>query len=167
MRLTLSDLLQKLGVSYTLSAYETCPWSADDQAIGKTCSAEVRMSPDGNEIEAEIQMFYDIPEDGKSSVEQVLWLRAAPHTQENWSVSDLRIRRETWNGKIYNWEEKCCNFFRSVVTELEVGKIPDIDALIEREMGEKERFAGSRGGGAGKSPKIRPEQILNMKGQGF
>ncbi|HNS44684.1 MAG TPA: hypothetical protein PKH37_05620 [Alphaproteobacteria bacterium] len=167
MRVTLSELLEKLGVSYTLSAYETCPWSASDAETGKTCSAEVRMNPDGNEIEAEIQIFYDSPPPGKTSIEQILWFKAAPHVQDKWDTSDLRIKRESWVGKIYNWEEKCCNLFRAIVTELELGRIPDIDAIIEREMNEKERFSGSRGGGGGKAPKIRPEQILNMKGQGF
>ena len=167
MRVTLKELMEKLGIGYTLSAYETFPWSASDAHSEKTCSAEVRMSPDADEIEAEIQIFYDNPTEGKASIEQILWFRAAPHVQDKWSISHLRIRREDWNNKVYNWEEKSCNLFRAIVTELELGRIPDIGALIEREMNTKERFGGSQGGGGGKSPKIRPEQIMNMKGQGF
>lgn len=161
MRLPLSEFLQKLGVSYVLGSYETCPWSAGDSASGKTCSAEVRMNPDANEIEAEMQIFYDNPEPGKHSIEQVLWLKAIPH-QDKWDVMELRIKREDWRGKIYGWEEKCCNFFRACVIELEQGRIPDIDALLEREMKESERFSGGRGS-AGKSPKIKPAQLLQMK----
>ncbi|MBL8641451.1 MAG: hypothetical protein JNL76_04965 [Alphaproteobacteria bacterium] len=161
MRLPLSEFLQKLGVSYLLGSYETCPWSVTDNGSGKTCSAEVRMSPDSEEIEAELQIFYEQPEPGKPPVEQILWLKALPH-QTKWDVVDLRIRREDWRGKMYGWEEKCCNFFRACVIELDQGRIPDIDGLLEKEMKENERFSGGKGGG-GKSPKIKPAQLLQMK----
>ncbi len=68
MRVTLQELLQKLGVGYVMAAYETFPWSVSDSTTGKTCSAEVRMNPEGNEVEAEIQIFYDNPEPGKGSI---------------------------------------------------------------------------------------------------
>lgn len=161
MRLPLSEFLQKLGVGYVLGSYETCPWSASDNTLGKTCSAEVRMNPDASEIEAELQIFYEIPEAGKPSIEQILWLKAIPH-QEKWDVTDLRIKREDWRGRMYGWEEKCCNFFRACVIELEQGRIPDIEALLEKEMKDNERFGGGRGGG-GKSPRIKPAQLLQMK----
>jgi hypothetical protein len=161
MRLPLSEFLQKLGVSYELGSYETCPWSASDPATEKTCSAEVRMNPDSSEIEAELQIFYDTPQAGRPSIEQILWLKALPQ-QGKWDVVDLKIKREDWRGKIYGWEEKCCHFFRACVTELELGRIPDIDALLEKEMKESERFGGGRGG-AGKAPKIKPAQLLQMK----
>lgn len=161
MRLPLLEFLQSLGVSYALGSYETCPWSASDNASGKTCSAEVRMNPDGTEIEAELQVFYDNPEPGKHSIEQILWLKALPH-QSKWDVVELRIKREDWRGRLYGWEEKCCNFFRACVMDLEQGRIPDIDAILEREMKDSEKFGGGRGGG-GKSPKIKPAQLLQMK----
>jgi hypothetical protein len=161
MRLPLLEFLQSLGVSYVLGSYETCPWSASDVGLGKTCSAEVRMNPDSTEIEVELQIFYDNPEPGKHSIEQILWLKALPH-QGKWDVTELRIKREDWRGKLYGWEEKCCNFFRACVLELEQGRIPDIEAILEREMKDSERFGGGRGGG-GKSPKIKPAQLLQMK----
>jgi hypothetical protein len=161
MRLPLAELLQKMGVNMVLGSYETYPWSASDAALGKTCSAEVRMNPDATELEAELQIFYDVPEAGKPPIEQILWLKAIPH-QDKWDVSELRIKREDWRGKMYAWEEKCCNFFRACVMELEQGKIPDIEALLEKEMKDNERFGGGRGG-AGKSPKIKPAQLLQMK----
>lgn len=168
MRDTLNELMEKLGVTYVLSPYETCPWSAYDSVKGLTCSAEVRMNPDGDEIEAEIQMLYEDPEPGKPSVNQVLWLKATPFIQSKWCVSNLRIKGKVEVGSTYNWEEKCCNLFRACVNELNLGNIPDFDALVEREMRDKERFGDQRGGGSGKSPKIRPAQLLDMKkGQGF
>ncbi len=166
MRDSLKELLDRLGVGYELSAYETYPLSA--MSGNTTCSAEVRMSPDGNELEAEIQILLEEPEPGKKPVEQILWLQAKPQIQTKWTVVQLRIKGENWIGKVYNWEEKCCNFFRAVATELTMGNLPDIEALLDREMREKERFGDQRGSGGGKSPKIKPGQLLDMKrGQGF
>jgi len=168
MRDTLKELMDRFGVGYEMSAYETFPWSAYDGTKGVTCSAEVRMNPFGDEIEAEIQMLADEPAPGKSSLDQILFMKATPHVQSKWSVIQLKIKGEDWVGKTYNWEEKGCNFFRACITELALGNIPDIDALIDREMRDKERFGDQRGSGSGKSPKIRPSQLLDLKkGQGF
>ena len=71
MRVPLKELLDKLGVGYILSAYETCPWSAYDEEQGITCSAEVRMNNDGDEIEAEMQIMRDNPTGDEKPVEQV------------------------------------------------------------------------------------------------
>jgi hypothetical protein len=167
MRLSIEDLMQKLAVPHVLSAYETFPWASSDPDTGKTCSAEVRMNPDGDEVEAELQMVYETPIEGRPSVEQVIYMKALPH-QDKWAVEILRIKGENWINKIYAWEEKACNLFRACIVEIENGYIPDMDELIEREMNEKERFGDQRGGGAGKAPKIRPGQLLGMKkGAGF
>src|SRR5690606_23807566 len=111
MRTDLKTLLDKLGVGYILSPYETYPWSAYDGEKGITCSAEVRMSNDGTEIEAELQMMYDVPEDGKPPVEQSIWIYCKPIIVGQWSPTQFRVRGEDEVGCSYNWEEKCCNFF--------------------------------------------------------
>jgi hypothetical protein len=59
MRVELQELLEKLGVNYVLSPYETMPWMHYDEIKGITCSAEVRMGPTAEDIEAEIQLFRD------------------------------------------------------------------------------------------------------------
>ena len=59
MRVELRKLLEQLGVNHMLSPYETQPWFFHDEAKGQTCSAEVRMGPNGLDIEAEIQMLTD------------------------------------------------------------------------------------------------------------
>jgi len=49
-----------------------------------------------------------------------------------------------------------------------MGNIPDIDAIMEKELSEHERFGGSRGGRASKAPKIKPQALLGLKnGRGF
>ncbi|MFA7277172.1 MAG: hypothetical protein WC043_10270 [Pseudobdellovibrionaceae bacterium] len=168
MRIPLPEFLQKLGVSIELSPYETFPWSCSDAMTGKTCSAEVRMNPDGDELEAEIQIILDQPEPGQPAVQQMVWFKGIKAVQDKWDMTQLRIKREDWVNKVYAWDEKACNLFRACVVEIEQGRIPDFDALIEREMHDKEKSGGYRGAGGGKSPKIRPQQLLDMKkGQGF
>lgn len=63
MHETLKTLLEKLGVDHMLSAYETQPWLCYDAERGMTCSAEVRMGPGAEDLEAELQFLHDkIPE---------------------------------------------------------------------------------------------------------
>ncbi len=168
MRATLPDLLHNLGVSHTMSSYETYPWSVTDNETGQTCSAEVRMGPDGDDLEAEVQILYDNPPAGEASAQQWMWLRATPHTQDQWIISNLRIKNENWNNTVYEWEGKSVALFRAIINDIQRGMIPDFEELLEREMRASERFADQRGGGSGKSPKIRAAQLLDMKkGQGF
>lgn len=163
MRVTLQEMMEKLGVGYTLSPYETCPWAASDLAEGKTFSGEVRMSPDGLELEAELQLLYDEAQAGRASVEQLMWMQIMPYTGDTWAVKNLRIKGESWNSRVSAWEEKSCNLFRACVNDLALGNVPDFEELLDREMLSKERYGDQRGGGSGKSPKIRPGQLLNMK----
>ncbi len=59
MRVELKKLMETLGVGHVLSPYETYPWYLYDSVKGVTCSAEVRMGPGGEDVEAEIQLLYD------------------------------------------------------------------------------------------------------------
>ncbi|MFA5592840.1 MAG: hypothetical protein WC989_05975 [Micavibrio sp.] len=168
MRAELKELMDKLGVGYVMGPYETCPWSAYDGEKGVTASAEVRMNNEGNEVEAELQFMYDAPEDGKPPMEQMIWIFAKPVVQTKWSPTHLRIKGKDEPPDVYEWETKGCNFFNACVQEIKMGSVPDIDALIEREMGGDERFRDARRGGGGKSPKIKPQALLGMKqGRGF
>ncbi|MEZ5903234.1 MAG: hypothetical protein R3D88_08015 [Alphaproteobacteria bacterium] len=114
MRVALKELLDKMGVGYILSAYETCPWSAYEDENGITCSAEVRMDGSGEEIEAEMQIMRDNPEEDESPVEQVFWLLAKPAVSDQWDVKDVKIRGEGNTDDSYAFEEKAVNFFTPV-----------------------------------------------------
>lgn len=59
MRIEYSELMEKLGVGHNLCAYETRPWFLHDPELGVMCSAEVRVGPGVEDIEAEIQFLYD------------------------------------------------------------------------------------------------------------
>lgn len=168
MRLSLRELSDKLGVGYVLSPYETCPWSVYDGEKSVTCSAEVRMSPNGDELEAELQVMYDTPPEGKLPVEHVFYALFKPAMTDGWDPKIMKLNGDGPDTTIYNWDDKACNFFAACVQELKMGNVPDIDELIEREIHGGERFGDASRGGGSKSPKIKPQKLLGMKqGRGF
>ncbi len=178
MREPLRDLMDHLGVGYILSAYETCPWSAygdeeeDEESgdgssasdSGLSCSAEVRMNSDADELEAELQIMRDNPTGDEKPIEQVFWLLAKPATAGKWDVKIARVKNENKGDSVHGWEAKAVSFFNACVTELKMEKIPDIDAIYEREMNKKDRLSDNSQGGSSKAPKIKPQALLGMKG---
>lgn len=173
MKLSLRELMDRLGVGRSLNAYETQPWIHVDAAEGITASAEVRMSGDGDEIEAELQFMYDTPPEGKAPCEQIVWIKIKPllRLQGQWATTDLWLRKENYANKVYGWEEKSCNFFRACVREIKAERLPDIDLLISRELSSREVFGGGSGEGSNKSPQIKTNQLLydmkNPHSRGF
>ena len=179
MRLELVKLLEKLGVSHKLSPYETHPWFVYDEDKGITCSAEVRMGPGGDDIEAEIQLLHDEKDDederedqngeGESEItsggrEQILQMRCEPVTENQWTVKLLKIKNKDYENEFHEWEEKGCDFFLSSVETLQMGELPDFDTLAEEKMKDDSMWGGgSRGRVGRKSPKIKPASLLGMK----
>ncbi|MGZ9109169.1 MAG: hypothetical protein ACXW4B_10170 [Micavibrio sp.] len=170
MKMTFREVMDSLGVPHELTPYETCPFNVYDAEKGLTCSAEVRMGADAGEVEAEMQLMFDTPPEGGASMQQIIWFKIMPQTSagNDWTTREARLKNETLDKDMYNWEEKCCNFFGAVVRFLKLDQVPDIDELIEEEFNSRERFHDQYGGGGGKSPKIKPGQLLNIKkGGGF
>jgi len=161
-RVKLSELMDKIGVGYVLGPYQTAPWSVYDSATGTTCSAEVRMGPDNDEIEAEAQLMYETPPAGKKGMEQACYIRATPASEGLWEVSTLRIRGLPFGQDIMGWQEKACDFFSLLIAALQADEVPDIDALLEQAF-YKERGNDQYGSGGGKSPKIKPGRLMGMK----
>ncbi|MES2728774.1 MAG: hypothetical protein V4621_01585 [Pseudomonadota bacterium] len=166
MREPLDKLLDKMGVSQTLGPYQTCPWSAYDSTRGVTCNAEIRMDSDGAELEAEVQLLFDAPQDGKM-MQQVMSLRCRKDQTQNWTAEDARLKGQDAKS-IYAWEEKACEFVKAVSLALRRDEVPNIDDLVDEIFYRNERFSDQYGGGTSKAPKIRPQQLLDMKqGRGF
>ncbi|MGQ0526816.1 MAG: hypothetical protein ACT4OY_02110 [Alphaproteobacteria bacterium] len=171
MRVELKKLLEQLGVGHVLSPYETHPWLHYDEAQGMTCSAEVRMGPGGDDIEAEIQMLKDSGDEGEGAAsgggggrQQIMLMRACPALSKEWSPVDLKIKGENFVNKMHDWEGKGCNFFRACIQAIQMGQMPNIDELIEKELDDDGGMGGGRRGKIGrKSPKIKPAQLLGLK----
>lgn len=168
MRVSLKELMDKLGVGHIMGGYETHPWSCYDDERELTCSAEVRMGPDQTDVEAEIQLMYDVPPEGKSPMEQVCLIRLKPVAADQWNATDFNLQGKVFEDKeeTYNWEEKACNFFYAVVQSLGIDEIPDIERLIRREIHSRERKGNQSGEGGGKSPIVRGGQVMGNKGGG-
>lgn len=168
MRAPLKEILDKLGVGYIMSAYETCPWSAYDEELDVTCSAEVRMNSDGDEIEAEMQMMRDDPKGDEKPIEQIFSLLCVPVVGDKWEIKAVKIKGETNPDNMHDWISKAVNFFNACVQELKMGKVPDIEEILAREMKNTDRYSGNSSGGGSKAPKIKPQSLLGMKGgRGF
>lgn len=173
MRIELAKLLENLGVGHPLSPYEAHPWFVYDETKGITCSAEVRMGPTGQDIEAEIQFLYDEKDDeddqGESGTttaggrEQILMLRAQPVAEDKWTLKYLTIKDENYVNEFHGWEEKGCEFFLSCVEALQMEEIPDIEALKDEKMKDDSFWGGGKRGKIGrKSPKVKPASLMGM-----
>jgi hypothetical protein len=166
MRATVNELMDKLGIGYVPGPYESVPVSHHDPDKGATYSAEVRMGMDSDEVEAEIQLLYDQPVDGKS-MEQICYLQAKPANEGQWTTVDFRFRNAPFGKEIFDWEEKACTFFQGAFQDIGSGNVPNFDELLDDAFHKRERFTGTRGGGGGKSPKIKPGALMNVKRGGF
>lgn len=168
MRMGIKELMDNLGVGNVLTAYETSPWSAYDDENDLSCNAEVRMNSDGDELEAELQILRNNPKADELSVEQVYWMIAKPAVGDQWDIKLAKIKGESKADSVHNWEGKSINFFQGCVQDLKMGNIPNIEEILERALSGKEKFSGSSQGGGSKSPKIKPQALLGMKGgRGF
>lgn len=180
MRVDLVELLEKLGVNRELYPYEAQPWFLYDEEQGITCSAEVRMGPGAEDLEAEIQFLYDEEQEeekvtpGANEEEdhieiihyfrkQILHMRALPVVQGQWTPVDLRINDENYVNKIYDWEGKGCNFFLACIEAIQMGELPNIEELTGKELKDDAKGSGKRGRIGRKSPKANPAALMGMK----
>ncbi len=163
MREELINLLERLGVNYVLGGYQTHPWSHMDSDAGKTCSAEVRMGPDEDDLEIELQMIHDIPPEDTLPIEQIMYMVAKKQTDDKWEIKVLNIKGESQANAVNGWQQKACKLFRECTRKLIAEEIPDFDELLQEIFKEDSKFGGSTGQGGGKQPKIRPNQLLDMK----
>lgn len=161
MKVTTQELMDHLGVDHILSPYETAPWSTYDPDRGLTCNADVRMGPDMDDLEAEIVLVYDTPPEGAPSVEQIMFLHLKLDMNKKWTADVLKLQGETFTGKIYDWDKKACEFFISATLQLTRNVIPDFEEMIERIFKAADTFGSGTGGGGGRKPIIRPEQLLD------
>ncbi len=180
MRVELKELLEKLGVMQELSAYETQPWFLYEEEQGITCSAEVRMGPNADDLEAEIQYLYDEEQEeekvtestdgGEDHIEiikyfrkQVLRMRALPKVQGQWTPVELHVNGKNYTNEIYDWEGKGCEFFRGCIEAIQMGELPNIEELVKKELKDDAKGSGKRGRIGRKSPIAKPGQLMGMK----
>lgn len=160
--------MEKLGLDRILAPYETQPWFFYDDEKGITCSAEVRMGPRYEDVEAEVQFIKDEDDsegEGESGgYEQIMRLRAEPSVAGAWTTKQLRVKGKNLENLMYNWEEKGCDFFYACVQSMLIGELPDIENLAKQHLHNKEGEGGGRRGRVGrKSPKMSNKKGMGMK----
>lgn len=189
MRISIEEIMEKLGVDRILYAYETQPWFLYDEEKGITCCAEVRMGPEQEDLETEIQFIYDddtereviIKEivknaDGEDEETtrtettsggqvQMMIMRLKPAAEKKWSAVALRVKGEDYYNKFHNWDTKACDFFRAAIEAIQMGELPDIDELLKTQLSEDDQWGGGgrRGRVGRKSPKANASALLGMK----
>lgn len=190
MRLSLEEIMENLGVDHVMSPYETQPWMHYDEDAGITCSAEVRMGPACENLETEVQFLHDHgetivpePEEGENGDdqdedmmerpkqnpiidgrEQILIMRIMPAGDGTWGAKALNVKGKEYANAFHDWENKGCEIFRNIIECLQMGELPDIDALTERILQDDSKGGRGRRGRIGrKSPKVNQQALLGMK----
>mgnify|MGYP006284780381 CR=1 FL=1 len=165
MKVNLKQLMEHLGVAYVLGSYQADMHQHYDEENALTCSAEARMGPEQTELECEIQIFHDIPPEGKPPVEQIMAMKARPKQDGNWSPFLLLVKGEDITDKFGGWAEGACAFYNAATMHLKREEMPDLDALIDEHLqGEGGKAGRGRRGGGRKNPKFKPPQnTMNMK----
>ena len=163
MRVQYKDLMNKLGVDYEMSPYETKPWFLYDTDKGITCSAEIRIGPGAEDVELEIQFLYDSDDeryqDEKYNLpDQIMLMRFEPSKDQIWAEKNMLIKGESYANKIHNWGERGCEFFCSCIGAIQMGELPDIDAMIESDLTDSKRGGGRRGRVGKKGLKMQQQQ---------
>lgn len=103
---------------------------------------------------------------GDNYLEQIMIMRMREVAEKKWGAQALFVKKEDYENKIPDWEEKGCDFFSACVNSIQIGELPDIDLLIKKEL--KDGNLGDQRGKIGrKSPKIKPENVMGMKKGGF
>lgn len=166
MRVEYKELMERLGVGHILSAYETRPWFLYDEEKMISCSAEVRVGPGTQDVEAEIQFLHEDPDQTeKDPVEQILLMRVMPMRDNLWTPKLLTIRGVDYINKVHDWEGRGCNFFKACIAAIQMGELPDIEEILEEELDEDDSESGRRKKGriGKKSPTVKTQALLGMK----
>lgn len=178
MRVEYKELMDKLGVGYELSPYETRPWYMYDSVRGIACSAEVRVGPGAEDVEAEIQFLYDDREEGEEEtggeeggdsgprpqgVVQMLLLRVMPFRDKLWTPTLFVVKGENFTAKIYDWESRGCQFFQDCIQAIQMDELPNIDDMIDNDLDDAKGGRGKRGRVGKKAPKVNPAALMGMK----
>lgn len=161
MKATLREFLDFIGIDGEFGPYDSRMWSADDDEKGTTCTAQASMNAEGDEIDVTVDLIHTVLKPETPETEQILFFHTKQDINKKWNPDILRLKREVYHNKIYDWEKKACDFFVATTSSLNRGDVPDIDSLIERIFKSAENYGSGTASGGNRKPTIRPEQLLN------
>lgn len=152
MRVSLEQLMNKIGVEGTLRPYETIPFDYFNPDKGLDVMAEVSLSGDGGEINVEIQQI-EHGADGKTNFRQILQLQLEREPTGTFMATSLRHNGQLLSGKKRNWFEGACRFAKQSIALLKKGTVPDFEAIYKATIDEAEGNATAGGSGGGRALK--------------
>lgn len=161
MKASLREFLTNLGIEGEFGPYDSRMWSADDDEKGITCTALASMNAEGDQMDVTIDIVHITPKPDTPETEQIMFFHAKEDVNKKWTPDILRVKREVYHTKLYDWEKKACDFLVAVTVVLNRGDVPDLDALIERIFKAADNYATGTASGGARKPMIRPEQLLD------
>ena len=168
MKASLEEMIHELSVPRVLQPYEDHLWTYYDGDEGVTCIAEVRLSGESREMEAEMQVMYDTPPEDGLPIKQIMQMKAVQDIPGQFSVKKCTVMDEDMVENGYNWGGRSCKFWRACIECLEREELPDFEYLRDTEMEDDGMYGDQLGDGGGRSPKVRAGNLLGMKkGSGF
>lgn len=94
--------------------------------------------------------------------QQIFIMRIMPMKDGLWSPDLMMVKGENFVNKIYDWEGKGCDFFSACIQALQMEELPDVDALIEKELQDESEGGRGKRGRIGK--KITEDQAGSFDG---
>lgn len=147
MRVKLQEMLKRLGVDHDLQPYQTVPFDYFDKSRGIDFMAGVSMSGDRKTVEAEIQLITYSEDSDEPHFEQVFMMQAhldgtggryISKDVDTYTVDVLRIMGQpNIAGKKFDWFEKGCRFFKSCVSHIRKGIVPDFKLIYKSAFNEE------------------------------
>lgn len=152
MRVTLEQLMNKIGVEADLRPYETIPFDYFNPERGLDVMAEVSLAGDGDGINIEIQQI-EHGADGKTNVRQILQLQLEREATGMFMATSLRYNGQILSGKKRNWFEGACRFIKQSIALLKKGTAPEFETIYKATIDEAEGNATAGGSGGGRALK--------------
>lgn len=131
----------------------------EDSSGGRGVSSGIVYGPDEEPEEEEKPKDPVFPKLKPGGRQQLLIMQILPST-DKWKIESLRVKNKSYVNEIGGWEQKGCDVFTSCVQSINMGELPDIDALIEKELTERGSGRGKRGRIGKKSPKVKPAALM-------
>lgn len=167
MRLKRNEILSKMCVFRELEPYGSEQWAVFSDKLDASCTAQVRASSDGEQIEADIMVTYNEPRPNMPAYVQIMWFKAELQPTGFYVVKECRIQNENKVNSCFEWTQKSMRFFALTVQQLEQGNLPDFKDIADVAFKDEGQWADMWGDGGGRQPKFKSEMMMKTSSKGF
>ncbi len=153
MRISLEQLLTKMGIEQSLEPYETIPFDYFNDDKGTDFTAGISMSGDTKFIDCEIQIIEEKAGEALPDLRQIFFMRAEKDKSGQYNAIYLKVMGKVLSGNNRNWFENGCRFFKLCTSHIKKGMVPDFEILYKSAFGTKSGDSGSAGGSSSRNLK--------------